>query len=217
MAGETISVIVLSNVEGPAAQGLLREILKLTGHEPLTQVMTRSIGPPGAFSRPNVKRVVSMSMILERRIRYSPLSRHRLCALVLAGTAICLSACATSHVMIGKARPPISPEAVQVYMRPPNAPYEEIARLQTSSQMSFAFTAQGKTDAVIKRLKEEAAKLGANGVLLEGIGDEPSGSIGTGGGSTSYSRGSSVGGGIGISAGLNRKVGGGVAIYMEQQ
>jgi uncharacterized protein YbjQ (UPF0145 family) len=95
-------------------------------------------------------------------------------------------------------------------------PYEEIARLQTSSQGSFSFTAQGKTDAVIKRLKEEAAKLGANGVLLEGIGDEASGSVGTGGGSTSYSRGSSVGGGVGIGVGLTKKVGGGVAIYVGQ-
>jgi hypothetical protein len=126
-----------------------------------------------------------------------------------------LTACSTSHVMIGKARPPISPDMVQVYMQPPQAHYEQIARLDTSSQGSFSFTAQSKTDAVIKRLKEEAAKLGANGVLLEGIGDRSSGSIGTGGGSESYSRSGSVGGGIGISAGLSHKVGGGLAIYVE--
>ena len=130
--------------------------------------------------------------------------------------AILLAACASSHVMIGKARPPISPDQVQVYTRPPTVPYEEIARLETSSQGSFSFTAQGKTDAVIKRLKEEAAKLGANGVLLEGIGDQASGSVGTGGGSTSYSRGSSVGGGVGIGVGLTKKVGGGIAIYVGQ-
>src|SRR3981189_143894 len=96
--------------------------------------------------------------------------------------ALALTACATSHVMIGQARPAISPEEVQVYTRPPTVPYEEIAKLQTSSSGSFSFTAQGKTDAVIKRLKTEAAKLGANGVLLEGIDDRASGSIGTGGG-----------------------------------
>ena len=128
---------------------------------------------------------------------------------------VLLAACATSHVMVGKARPPISPDEVRIYQRPPEGPYEEIARLDTSSQGSFSFTAQSKTDAVIKRLKNEAAKLGANGVLLEGIGDQTSGSIGTGGGRESYSGGGSVGGGIGISAGLNRKVGGGIAIYVE--
>src|ERR1700750_1276663 len=131
---------------------------------------------------------------------------------VLAATL--LAACASSHVMIGKARPPISPDQVQVYTRPPTVPYEEIARLDTSSQGSFSFTAQGKTDAVINRLKKEAAKLGANGVVLQGIGDQASGSIGTGGGRESYSGGGSVGGGIGIGVGLNKKVGGGVAIYV---
>jgi hypothetical protein len=128
---------------------------------------------------------------------------------------LCLAGCATSHVMIGKARPPISPDAVEIYYRPPTTHYEEIARLDTSSQGSFAFTAQGKTDAVIRRLKAEAASLGANGVLLEGIGDQPSGSVGTGGGTTSFSNGGFVGGGIGINLQTTRKVGGGLAIYVE--
>jgi hypothetical protein len=130
--------------------------------------------------------------------------------------ALALTACATSHVMIGQARPPISPEEVQVYTRPPAGPYEEIARLETSSSGSFSFTAQRKTDAVINRLKTEAAKLGANGVLLEGIGDQPAGAIGTGGGTESYSGRGSVGGGMGINLGMNKKVGGGVAIYVKQ-
>jgi hypothetical protein len=133
---------------------------------------------------------------------------------LVAAAVVLLAACTTSHVMIGKARPPISPEQVVVYTRPPEMPYTEIARIDTSSQGSFSFTAQGKTDAVIKRLKEEAAKLGANGVLLEGIGDQASGSIGTGGGSTSYSGHSAVGGGVGIGVGMTRKAGGGLAIYI---
>ena len=52
-------------------------------------------------------------------------------------------------------------------------------------------------------------EVGANGVLLEGIGDQASGSIGTSAGGGSYSG----GGGIGINAGLSRKIGGGLAIY----
>jgi hypothetical protein len=138
------------------------------------------------------------------------------CVKMLAAHAalLVLGACTTSHVMIGKARPPISPEQGIVYTRPPEMPYEEIARIDTSSQGSFSFTAQAKTDAVIRRLKEEAAKLGANGVLLEGIGDQASGSIGTGGGSTSYSGHSSVGGGVGLGVGLTRKAGGGLAIHV---
>ena len=133
-------------------------------------------------------------------------------AQAVALTAVLLTACATSHVMLGKARPPISPDQVQIYDHPPPGPYQEIARLDTSSQGSFSFTAQGKTDAIIRRLKSEAAKLGANGVLLEGIADQVSGSIGTGAGAGSYSG----GGGVGISAGLSRKIGGGLAIYVGQ-
>ncbi len=142
---------------------------------------------------------------------FMPRSLPFLCFVI----ALCgLAACATSHVMIGKARPPISPESVQLYTRPPDTPYEEIARIETSSQGAFAFGEQAKTEAVIHRLKVEAAKLGANGVLLEGMGDQPSGSVGTGGGSTSYSGSSAVGGGIGINMGMTRKVGGGLAIYI---
>jgi hypothetical protein len=125
-----------------------------------------------------------------------------------------LAGCATSHVMIGQARAPISPDSVRIYTRPPDARYEEIARLDTSSQGSFSFTAQGKTDAVLKRLRKEAASLGANGVLLEGVGDRSSGSVGTGGGSESYSSGGSVGGGIGLNFGMTQKIAGGIAIYV---
>src|SRR5882757_3720164 len=52
--------------------------------------------------------------------------------------------------------------------------------LDTSSKGAFAFFSQGKTDAVMERLKGEAAKLGANGILLEGVGDQAGGSVGTG-------------------------------------
>lgn len=134
--------------------------------------------------------------------------------MLAALVALTLAACATSHVLIGKARPPIAPERVQIYTQPPTVRYEQIAQLSTSSQGSFSFTAQGKTDAVINRLKVEAAKLGANGVILEGIGDQPSGSVGTGGGSTSYSGGGMVGGGIGVNFETTRKVGGGLAIFV---
>ncbi len=97
--------------------------------------------------------------------------------LAMFGLAVvALTACATSHVMIGKARPPISPDQVQIYDAPPTQKYEAIATLDTSSQGTFSFTAQRKTDQVIRRLKEEAAKLGADGVGLQGIGDEVSGS-----------------------------------------
>jgi len=91
--------------------------------------------------------------------------------------AVMLLGCSTSsHVMIGTARPPISPESVRVYVQPPEK-YEEIATLDATSQGSFAITSQQNMDKAIARMKEEAAKLGANGILLQGVQDQQSGSI----------------------------------------
>ena len=121
-----------------------------------------------------------------------------------------LSGCATSYVMVGQARPPISPDQVQIYLHPP-AKYVEIALLDTSSRGSFAVTAQGKTNVVMDRLKAEAAKLGANGILLEGVGDQAGGSVGTG-----YATASGHSAfGFGSAATVYHKKGGGLAIYVE--
>jgi len=137
----------------------------------------------------------------------------RLTILLVSGIA--LAACATSHVMMGQARPPISPDLVTVYFHPPQTKYDEIALIDTSSKGGFGFSAQGKTDVVIRRLKEEAAKLGANGVLLQGIGSESGGSISSGFGQASVSGNHAYGTGIGISGNVMNKAGSGIAIYVE--
>ena len=130
--------------------------------------------------------------------------------------AVMLLGCATSsHVMIGSAHPPISPESVRIYLQPPEK-YEQIATLDASSQGSFAITSQQNMDKAIARLKEEAAKLGANGVLLQGVQDQQSGSIGTGVGSSSYGPGSSTGVGVGGSFGIYNKAAHGIAIFVPQ-
>jgi len=92
---------------------------------------------------------------------------------VTIALASMLAGCATphSHVVVGTQRAPISPNQVRVYLHPP-ARYEEVAIVDASSRESLAFTDQQKMDRVIERLKEEAAGLGANGILLEGVGDE---------------------------------------------
>lgn len=124
--------------------------------------------------------------------------------------SILLSACSsTSHVLIGQERPPISPEQVVVYTEPP-AEYEKIAILQSSSRNSWTFTEQGKVDAAIERMKQEAAKLGANGVLLESTGDEHSGYISTGTGT--YERHTAIG--IEIGMPLTHKTAQGIAIWV---
>ena len=130
--------------------------------------------------------------------------------------AVMLLGCATSsHVMIGTVHPPISPESVRVYVQPPEK-YEEVATIDASSQGSFAITSQQNMDKAIARMKEEAAKLGANGILLQGVQDQQSGSIGTGVGSSSYGPGSSTGVGVGGSFGIYNKAAHGIAIFVPQ-
>ena len=141
------------------------------------------------------------------------------CVLRVGPTAVLammLLGCATSsHVMIGTARPPVSPESVRVYVQPPEK-YEEIAALDATSQGSFAITSQQNMDKAIARMKEEAAKLGANGILLQGVQDQQSGSIGTGVGSSSYGPSSSTGVGVGGSFGIYNKAAHGIAIFVPQ-
>jgi hypothetical protein len=135
--------------------------------------------------------------------------------LLLLCAVAALAGCVSSHVMIGQARPPVSPDQVRIYFHPP-AKYDEIALLDTSSRHSFSITAQGKTDAVVERLKEEAAKLGANGVLLQGIADQSAGSVSTGYGQATVTGNSAYASGIGISGNVMIKRGSGVAIYVAQ-
>ncbi|MDT3502319.1 hypothetical protein [Stenotrophomonas maltophilia] len=114
----------------------------------------------------------------------------------LAAMLLAAAGCAsTSKVMLGRARAPIDPAQVQIYSTPP-AGSQEIAQLESASAVGFG--TQGQTDAAVARLKREAAALGANGVVLMGVG----------------SSGSPVGGGLGIGIPTTQKRAAGVAIWV---
>lgn len=123
--------------------------------------------------------------------------------------AVFLTGCASSHVLVGAARPPIEPEQVRVYLEPP-ASYETVALLEASNRGALNFTDQGRTNTVIWRLKEEAAALGANGILLQGMGNQYAGSVGSGNawvaGNHAY--------GAGFTAAVMNRTGSGLAIYV---
>ncbi len=130
--------------------------------------------------------------------------RPALFLLVLA-----LTACAsTSKVMLGQARAPVDPAQVRIYTTPPPGSVE-IAQLESSSAVGFG--TQGQTDAAVARLKREAAALGANGVILMGVGSSGS-PVGMSVGAGSY--GGHVGGGVGIGIPTTQKKAAGVAIYV---
>ena len=140
--------------------------------------------------------------------------------LAVAGASLmaALAGCASSQVaVVGRARPAISPDQVQIYLQPPASKYDEIANLSASSRGSLSITTAGRMDKVIQRLKNEAAKLGANGILLHGVGDQAGGSVGAGISTETNSGHSPYGLGFGASAFFLRMSGDGVAIYVEPQ
>ena len=128
-------------------------------------------------------------------------------ALVLAGCA------STSRVMLGPTYPPLAPEQVRVYYQPPPR-YREVALLETDSG-AFTYGEQNKMDSVLLKLRSEAARLGANGVLFQGVENGYGGSgVGVGIGGGHFGGHSSFGGGVGVNLSPSQKHARGMAIYV---
>lgn len=89
--------------------------------------------------------------------------------------------------------------------------------MEASSKNSLAITSQGKMNKVMERLKAEAAALGANGVLLQGTGNEYEGLVNTGTGVATVSGNDAHGSSFGTSAAIMQKAGTGIAIYVTEQ
>ncbi|MCC5855864.1 MAG: hypothetical protein JJU10_09330 [Idiomarina sp.] len=89
-----------------------------------------------------------------------------LCALLLGCSSPMV------HEITGQVRPAISPSEVVVYRNiPPN--YEEIAILIASSPKTATVGDESTTQALFNQLQIEAAALGANGVIVTELVDEP--------------------------------------------
>jgi hypothetical protein len=127
---------------------------------------------------------------------------------------VLLAACATSAMVTGRVRPPIDPAQVRIYQVPPPGGFEEIAQLETQSG-AFTYGEQNKLNSVLANLRKEAAKLGANGVLLVGTENGYGGggtSVGGSGGSVGSHGYGGVGGGVDITP--KKKYAHGIAIYV---
>ena len=78
-----------------------------------------------------------------------------------------------SHIIVGEKRAPINSSEVKVYFDYPKV-YEKVAIVEASSNFAFKdpsieFSHQKKTDKALERLKNEAAKLGANGIIIDNL------------------------------------------------
>jgi hypothetical protein len=97
--------------------------------------------------------------------------------------ALLFTSCQSGSITItGTARPPIAATDVLVYAEPPPR-YEVIAVLE--SVPGKGWSQQAQRDSALEDLKNKAASVGANGVLLTGVMDGGSSSgvgLGVGGG-----------------------------------
>ena len=88
-----------------------------------------------------------------------------------------LTACASgSAIVTGTVREPIDSNQVKLYTDYPEK-YETIGVVKASSDAGW--TEQGSQDYAVAELKKQAAKLGANGVVLANVGESNSSIVGT--------------------------------------
>ncbi len=91
--------------------------------------------------------------------------------IAILGLTLILGACAITHettLLVGEKRAEISPEEVKLYTTAP-ANYEEIAIVSADTAHDF-MSKQALQDLAIEKLKAEAAKVGANGIILDNVG-----------------------------------------------
>ena len=126
----------------------------------------------------------------------------------LIALPLLVSCASTSRTLVGQPRTPVDPALVQIYT---NAPAGSIQIAQIEATSAAGFGTQGQADAAVARLKREAAALGANGVVLMGVGNQRAPvSFGLGGGN--YGRHGGVGVGVGVPA--TQKNAAGMAIWV---
>lgn len=89
--------------------------------------------------------------------------------ILLLSFAVLFNCSTGSSIVTGKVRPAITPNEVKIYLDAPSK-YETIGLVESSSDVEFS--TQAAQDRVINELKSQAAKIGANGVLLINTGNK---------------------------------------------
>jgi len=133
--------------------------------------------------------------------------------LLSAIIALALSGCVTSSIVVGNTRPSIKPEEVKIYISKP-AIYEDIALISSNNTGGSPFGEQAKVNTVINRMKNEAAKLGANGLIIQQIGDQNFGAVGNGILTPNALGNIATGGVMVTTTNLQLKTGSAIAIYV---
>lgn len=98
----------------------------------------------------------------------------------VAALLVSLTGCAITNetsVLVGTPRSPTSPEQVKLYTAQPKK-YVEIAIISADAAHDF-MSKQALLDKAVQNAKLQAAKVGANGILLDSLGDLQVGAAGT--------------------------------------
>lgn len=89
---------------------------------------------------------------------------------------IIVASCATGTALVtGIQRPATNPENVIIYTEIPSCKYETIGIVTASSDAGW--TEQDDLNYAVAELKRQAAKIGANGVILDNISTSNSGGV----------------------------------------
>jgi len=128
-----------------------------------------------------------------------------------------IEGCATSsQVLTGSPRAPVSTSDVRVYTQAPPS-FEEIAVLSASRKSVSSAGGERAIEKMIETMKSQAARLGANGLLLEDFSDSDPVAVGSGVGSQTYTHNASINVGVGGSLGVVKKAAKGRAIFVSSQ
>ena len=89
-----------------------------------------------------------------------------------------LTGCATGSVLVtGNKRPAIDVSLVVIYRSPPTSTFESIGIVRAEAE---GWTQQEGIDMALQELKAQAAKVGANGIILTNIGQKSEVFVGSG-------------------------------------
>jgi hypothetical protein len=123
------------------------------------------------------------------------------------------AACAPTEFLTGRARAPLDPADVVIYPKEPPS-FESIAVIRATSRSLIAPGGAAAIDEVLQRLKQHAAKLGANGLILDDLEDQQGVSVGAGVSSDTYTHNGSISLGLGGFFGYFKRTGTARAIYV---
>ena len=133
---------------------------------------------------------------------------------VLALPVLLFGCSSGSHVVTGQQMPELEVEQVTIFEQAPAFDYKVIGTVKASSDNGF--TEDSRKEKATKELKEQAAKIGANGVILDEVTQLSFRRLGTGVGLSAGS-GGGIGTSIGSSFSFPTAEAKGTAIYYESE